>query len=385
MIIPEDIAGDIAPVVPHASSDSKLNAQSGFTVDKIANFRSFGGFPIAGTNRKIKEKTIFRSAAPTYASEEDKAVLLDKLDILTLIDLRTTYETKHLNFGRPKYEDNFLAYSAKVEDGSDIDKIDRCKEEIIMEQQSFSGLKRLYKGTQRVGARRLSIGGVTRKRYSIPLLNSTYFFDGLYPQVPAYTKMKCSALRYVLRSDKVAAYVLLKHLNTMGLFEMYRLTVEHTKREILTIFRILKNTDNYPISFFCSLGKDRTGIISALLLSCLGVPRDLILENFHESEQHLAPTIEQIRGYFCRIGLTNEEFVQAPVHVMRRLLEYLDNKYGSVNNYLDSIGFSHAEQKLLFDILTCDPTALAPTSTYKSSMSKAPLHAIHEGGGEGNA
>lgn len=43
-------------------------------------------------------------------------------------------------------------------------------------------------------------------------------------------------IRSVLRSDKIAAYFLLKHLNTLGLFEMYKLTVEHTKREILTVW-----------------------------------------------------------------------------------------------------------------------------------------------------
>lgn len=356
MIVPEECAEGTETLVPRAADDVRLATQSGFRVQNIANFRDFGGIPIEGTSRRIKDKTIFRSAAPTYASEEDKAVLLDKLDILTLIDFRTSYETKHLNFGRPKYEDNFLTFSAKVEDGSDIDKIDQCKEEIIMEQPSFSGLKRLYKGTPRVGARRCSISGVTRKRYSIPLLNTTYFFDGLYPQAPTSTKFKCSTIRRLFRSDKIAAYVLLKHLNSMGLFEMYRLTVEHTKREILTVFRIMKNPDNYPISFFCSLGKDRTGIISALLLSCLGVSRDLIVDNFNQSEEHLAPSIEKIKSYFNKIGLTNEEFVQAPKHVMSQLLEYLDREYGSVGGYLNSIGFTFEEQRLLFNLLTYDPT-----------------------------
>jgi len=369
MIVPEECHADTETFVPRAADESRLNAQTGFRVQAIANFRDFGGLPIEHSTRKIKVRTIFRSAAPTYATEDDKKVLLERLDIMTLIDFRTTYETKHLNFGRPKYEDNFLTFSAKVEDGNDIDKIDQCKEELIMEQPNFSGLKRLYKGTPRVGARRCSMSGVVRKRYAIPMLNSTYFFNGLYPQAPAYTKLKCSMIRSFLRSDKIAAYILLKHLNTLGLFEMYKLTVEHTKREILTIFRILKNPDNYPISFFCSLGKDRTGIISALLLSCLGVPRDLIIENFHASEEHLAPTIESIKSYFSKIGLTNEEFVQAPTYVMKKLLEYLDKQYGSVNGYLNSIGFTYLEQKLLFDLLTYDTVSLPDAARSRLTVS----------------
>ena len=35
--------------------------------------------------------------------------------------------------------------------------------------------------------------------------------------------------------SQISAYFLLKHLNELGLFEMYRLTVEYTSREILTV------------------------------------------------------------------------------------------------------------------------------------------------------
>jgi len=178
--------------------------------------------------------------------------------------------------------------------------------------------------------------------------------NGVYPCAPTSVKLKCTAVRYLLPQgcEKVSAYFLLKHLNELGLFEMYRLTIEFTQREILTIFRLLKRHDNYPVSIFCSLGKDRTGMVTALLLSCLGVPRDLILDDYHETEAHLQPSIEGISRYFNKIGLTNPEFVMAPRQVMQRLLEYIDNTYGSVSKYLDKIGFSFEEQSLLFEVLT---------------------------------
>lgn len=37
------------------------------------------------STRKVKEKLIFRSAAPTYATDEDKEILLEKLNIMTLV------------------------------------------------------------------------------------------------------------------------------------------------------------------------------------------------------------------------------------------------------------------------------------------------------------
>jgi len=275
---------------------------------------------------------------------------------MTLIDFRTTYETKNLNFGKRKYEDNFMSFSVKKEcPSADVDKIDRSKEELIMEDFScYSAIRKIYKGTPRVGERRKSSCGIIRKRYNLPLINDPYFMDGVYPNAPPAVKLKCKAARYLLPqgSEKVSAYFLLKHLNDLGLFEMYRLTLEFTHREILTVFRLLKRHDNYPVSIFCSLGKDRTGIITALVLSCLGVPRDVIIEDYHETEVHLEPSLESISTYFNRIGLTNEEFVRAPKNVMQRLLEYLENTYGGTSKYLETIGFSLEEQRLLFDVLT---------------------------------
>lgn len=352
-------------VVPSPNAEGEF--PRGLTMECVANFRTLGGLPIENSNRVIKQKMIYRSAAPTYASEADKCYLLDKLDIMTLIDFRTTYETKNLNFGKRKYEDNFLSFSVKKEcPSSDIDHIDRSKEELLMEDFTcYSAIRKIYKGTPRVGERRKSSVGIIRRRYNLPLINDPYFMDGVYPNAPSAVKLKCKCARILMPqgSEKVSAYFLLKHLNDLGLFEMYRLTLEFTRREILTVFRLMKCYDNYPISIFCSLGKDRTGIITALLLSCLGVPRELIVEDYHQTEVHLEPSLASISVYFNRIGLTNEEFVRAPKEVMIRLLDYLDNTYGGTNKYLETIGFSRDEQERLFDILTEEKNgASSPTS-----------------------
>jgi protein tyrosine/serine phosphatase len=330
------------------------NFPRGFSLEGVANFRTLGGLPIANSNRVVKQRMVYRSAAPTYATEKDKCYLLDKLDIMTLIDFRTTYETKTLNFGRRKYEDNFMSFSIKKENNtSDIDHIDRNKEAFIMEDYTcYSTVRKIYKGTPRVGERRNSSLGIVRKRYNLPLINDPYFMNGVYPNAPTSVKLKCAAARLLPQSDKISAYFLLKHLNDLGLFEMYRLTIEHTSREIMTVFNIMKCPDNYPVSLFCSLGKDRTGIITALFLSCIGVPREVILDDYHETEIHLQPSMESISRYFNKIGLTNREFILAPSDVMRRLLEYIDTKYGSVSGYLHSIGFCYEAQKTMFEFVT---------------------------------
>ncbi|EGC36749.1 hypothetical protein DICPUDRAFT_91774 [Dictyostelium purpureum] len=186
--------------------------------------------------------------------------------------------------------------------------------------------------------------GVLRKRFCIPLINNKFFLEGVYTTAPNDTKMKCTAARYLLFNDQIGAYMLMNHLNDLGIIEMYKLTLIYTKEEILTIFRILKNPDNYPIMYYCSLGKDRTGMVTALLLSVLGVPRDYIVEDYAKSEVNIAPFMEQIRRYFTRVGLAKEEFVRSHRWTMEGLLSWVDKMYGSVSGYLDNIGFSCAEQ-----------------------------------------
>lgn len=48
-------------------------------------------------------------------------------------------------------------------------------------------------------------------------------------------------------------------------------------------FTVLSKEESYPVLFHCSAGKDRTGILTALLLDLLGTPRHLIYDDYLHS------------------------------------------------------------------------------------------------------
>jgi protein-tyrosine phosphatase len=54
-----------------------------------------------------------------------------------------------------------------------------------------------------------------------------------------------------------------------------------------TLFRdffvVLSKKESYPVLYHCSAGKDRTGILTALLLELLGTPRDVIYDDYLHS------------------------------------------------------------------------------------------------------
>ena len=63
----------------------------------------------------------------------------------------------------------------------------------------------------------------------------------------------------------------------------YRGTLEQNHAAIQKFFQALAKPDNYPLLYHCHDGKDRTGILTALLLLSLGTPRAAILQDYMAS------------------------------------------------------------------------------------------------------
>lgn len=108
---------------------------------------------------------------------------------------------------------------------------------------------------------------------------------------------------------------------------------------ILPIMKILANVNN-GILYHCTAGKDRTGVISALLLSLAGVQQVDIVADYQISQYYLSRMLEE----FCK----NNKDVPAEVITPKR--EYMEDflnifykKYNSVEKYLYFIGLNNNE------------------------------------------
>ncbi|MGI5844513.1 MAG: tyrosine-protein phosphatase [Candidatus Xenobium sp.] len=65
--------------------------------------------------------------------------------------------------------------------------------------------------------------------------------------------------------------------------EAYAVLLEENRQAIRGFFELLANRRSLPLLFHCSAGKDRTGILTALLLESLGTPREVILDDYMQS------------------------------------------------------------------------------------------------------
>ena len=68
--------------------------------------------------------------------------------------------------------------------------------------------------------------------------------------------------------------------------ELYFLMLSFAREPIVEVIRILARTEA-PTVFHCAAGKDRTGVISAVLLSLLGVPEPTIVADYAFSRQNI--------------------------------------------------------------------------------------------------
>ena len=64
------------------------------------------------------------------------------------------------------------------------------------------------------------------------------------------------------------------------------------------VLRLLAEPSNLPAVFHCSVGKDRTGVLAALVLGFLGVPDEVIVEDYTLSARAMMQILERLRAEY---------------------------------------------------------------------------------------
>ncbi|MBY8884732.1 tyrosine-protein phosphatase [Streptomyces sp. PTM05] len=96
-----------------------------------------------------------------------------------------------------------------------------------------------------------------------------------------------------------------------------------------------------PVVYHCTSGKDRTGLISALVLTLLGVSRQDILADFALTELATARLVVDWHTANPDRELRWPGYGRAPAVIMEMVLEDLETRHGSVHGYLkDRVGLS---------------------------------------------
>jgi len=114
--------------------------------------------------------------------------------------------------------------------------------------------------------------------------------------------------------------------------------------------QVLAEPDALPAVFHCSAGKDRTGILAALVLGFLGVPHEVIVEDYALSADAMIALLERLKQEYADSVEEVERYAPAVISVaaesMARILSSLEDEHGSFDDLARSLGVTGAVSRL---------------------------------------
>jgi protein-tyrosine phosphatase len=123
--------------------------------------------------------------------------------------------------------------------------------------------------------------------------------------------------------------------------------LEQRQEQLYQTLATLAAPTGFPAIVHCTAGKDRTGLIVALLLGLVGVPAATIVEDYALSSQYLVGTyLEEARQRAARNGIPWEWFQHQVIclpEFMQTTLQYLDECHGGIAAYVQRIGLSEEQ------------------------------------------
>ena len=141
-----------------------------------------------------------------------------------------------------------------------------------------------------------------------------------------------------------------------GFQESYRqfISLPSARESFRQLFLSLGDQTQLPALFHCTTGKDRTGWAAAALLTLLGVPEDVVMDDYLRSNDYIIPAYQHAIDAFVEAG--GDPGIPPAILGVKK--EYLDaafdemqTKYGSIERYFsEGLGIDAAQQQALRDI-----------------------------------
>lgn len=129
-----------------------------------------------------------------------------------------------------------------------------------------------------------------------------------------------------------------------SMFELYKDLLDNGKNNFRNIFKGFLENEGVTL-FNCTAGKDRTGVVSMLILQLAGVADETIIKDYGESEKNLTDFIKKQKIFFKSIKEVEvpEYFLYSKEEDMRKTLDYLYKNYQDTRNYLKESGLTEKE------------------------------------------
>lgn len=135
----------------------------------------------------------------------------------------------------------------------------------------------------------------------------------------------------------------------------YRDMLEIGSSRFADAMHVLAQTESLPAVFHCAAGKDRTGVLAALLLSSIGVDDAHICADYGLTQDAMRRSIAWSKVHRPelaeRYATIPKAYLAADPRAMQIILTELAQQHGSVRNYVREIGVADATVEALGNLL----------------------------------
>jgi len=130
----------------------------------------------------------------------------------------------------------------------------------------------------------------------------------------------------------------------------YRQLFTEGSASLARAVEVLAEPDALPAVFHCSAGKDRTGILAAVVLGFLGVPRQVIVDDYALSAQAMVALLARLRVEYADAADEVERYAPAVISVspqsMDAFLDAIEHEHGSFDDLAATLGVAVAVSHL---------------------------------------
>lgn len=123
--------------------------------------------------------------------------------------------------------------------------------------------------------------------------------------------------------------------------QLYIYMADHCTASFYQIFDTILHSQG-GVLFHCTAGKDRTGVLAAILLLACGVEKDDVVREYAFTEELLRPLVKQLENNVPK-GMEKENMqamLAAKPEYISVFVDHLNHTYHGAKGYLAHLGFS---------------------------------------------
>lgn len=153
--------------------------------------------------------------------------------------------------------------------------------------------------------------------------------------------------------SSLAARDLVPDKTRVDLTELYGQLLAGSGEHIVEAVRLIIDPDRHSVLFHCAAGKDRTGVLAAVLLDAVGVPAEAIAHDYALTNERIQQVRERLDALPSYEGLpqTDTGILAVSADVMLGFLDTLHTGHGGAAKWLFANGLTESELQRLREVL----------------------------------